>query len=59
MLSLTYGQFTAPDLSAIASSLDVLEQNVDAANLGSTSTNMDNTGSALPTFLLNFFFVNQ
>jgi Ataxin-3 len=37
-------QFTAPDLSAIARSLDVLEQSYDNDNSGG-STNMDDTGT--------------
>ena len=37
-------QFTAPDLAAIATKLDQLESGYDDANLGDTSTNMDDTG---------------
>ncbi|KAI0812672.1 Josephin-domain-containing protein [Irpex lacteus] len=36
--------FTAPDLAAIAKRLDELESGYDDANLGDTSTNMDDTG---------------
>lgn len=60
-LDLTLVQFTAPDLSAIASSLDTMEQSYDDNNRG-TSTNMDDTGMfsyvvAKPcSKLLRFFF---
>ena len=37
-------QFTAPDLSLIANSLDLLEESYDDANTGRNSTNMDDTG---------------
>ncbi|KIM75496.1 hypothetical protein PILCRDRAFT_827205 [Piloderma croceum F 1598] len=36
--------FTAPDLSLIANSLDLLEESYDDANTGRNSTNMDDTG---------------
>ncbi|OBZ70584.1 putative ataxin-3-like protein [Grifola frondosa] len=36
--------FTAPDLSAIAHSLDALEHTYDEDTRGGTSTNMDDTG---------------
>jgi hypothetical protein len=37
-------QFTAPDLSDIARSLDALEESYDDSNTGNASTNMDDTG---------------
>lgn len=43
-VSLTVPQFTAPDLAAIAQSLDALEASYDEANNGRQSTNMDDTG---------------
>ncbi|KAI0093104.1 Josephin-domain-containing protein [Irpex rosettiformis] len=43
--SLLQGEyFTPPDLAAIATKLDQLESGYDDANLGDTSTNMDDTG---------------
>lgn len=36
--------FTAPDLSSIALHLDALEETYDDDNIGTTSTNMDDTG---------------
>ncbi|KAI0682487.1 Josephin-domain-containing protein [Cytidiella melzeri] len=43
--SLLQGEyFTAPDLATIATRLDQLESGYDDANIGETSTNMDDTG---------------
>lgn len=37
-------QYTAPDLSEIAKTLDALEESYDDQNTGGSSTNMDDTG---------------
>ncbi|THH17732.1 hypothetical protein EW146_g3149 [Bondarzewia mesenterica] len=44
MLTLERGQFTAPDLSSIARSLDALEQTYSDGDENRASTNMDDTG---------------
>ena len=44
-------QFTAPDLSTIASSLDSLEEEYDEGRAGRASTNMDDTGIAFLVYM--------
>ena len=43
-------QFTTPDLSAIAASLDALEVSYNTSAAGTSSTNMDDTGLPHPLF---------
>lgn len=51
MISMSFAravaQFTAPDLSAIARNLDMLEATYDHDNRGAESSNMDDTGMSL------------